>query len=71
MQSYESDLTKFMREFLENNPQLVEKQKEARATWWDKSLSYHEQERLRKEALGFEPYYDHHTKSNKRWPPAP
>jgi hypothetical protein len=33
---YESDLTRFMREFLERNPQVVEKQEKARATWWDR-----------------------------------
>jgi Protein of unknown function (DUF3460) len=33
---YESELTRFMREFLERNPQVVEKQKKARATWWDR-----------------------------------
>jgi uncharacterized protein DUF3460 len=33
---YESDLTKFIREFLDRNPGVIEKQKEARATWWDK-----------------------------------
>lgn len=33
---YESDITKFIREFLERNPQTLEKQKAARATWWDK-----------------------------------
>jgi hypothetical protein len=33
---YESDLTKFMREFLERHPAQAEKQKQARATWWDK-----------------------------------
>ena len=33
---YESDITKFIREFLDRNPQVVEKQKTARATWWDK-----------------------------------
>ena len=33
---YESELTKFMREFLDKNPQVTEKQKKARATWWDK-----------------------------------
>ena len=33
---YESDITKFIREFLDKNPQVIEKQKAARATWWDK-----------------------------------
>jgi len=33
---YISEITKFIREFLDKNPQVVEKQKAARATWWDK-----------------------------------
>jgi Protein of unknown function (DUF3460) len=35
---YESDLTKFMREFLAQHPEEVESQKQGRAVWWDKSL---------------------------------
>ena len=34
--AYESDLTRFMREFLQKNPQVVEQQAKNRATWWDK-----------------------------------
>ena len=34
---YESDLTKFMREFLEQHPEEIESQKKGRAVWWDKS----------------------------------
>ncbi len=33
---YESDLTKFMREFLKEHPEEVESQKKGRAIWWDK-----------------------------------
>lgn len=33
---YESDITRFIREFLDKNPQVTEKQKSNRATWWDK-----------------------------------
>lgn len=33
---YESEHTKFMRELMENRPQLEERQREARAIWWDK-----------------------------------
>jgi hypothetical protein len=33
---YESELTRFMREFLARNPQVAEQQKKNRATWWDK-----------------------------------
>jgi hypothetical protein len=34
---YESDLTKFMREFLARHPEELESQKQGRAIWWDKS----------------------------------
>jgi uncharacterized protein DUF3460 len=34
---YESDLTKFMRKFLEEHPEEVESQRKGRATWWDKT----------------------------------
>jgi len=33
---YESDITKFMREFLRQHPEEVESQKAGRAAWWDK-----------------------------------
>ena len=34
---YESDLTKFMREFLQAHPEEVESQRKGRAIWWDKT----------------------------------
>ena len=33
---YESDATRFIRELLAKNPQIVEQQRKNRATWWDK-----------------------------------
>lgn len=45
MANYESDVTQFLRELLEKNPQLVELQKKNRATWWDKSLDLDQQKR--------------------------
>jgi Protein of unknown function (DUF3460) len=36
---YESDLTKFMRDFLERNPEEVESQRKGRAIWWDKTAA--------------------------------
>jgi hypothetical protein len=35
--SYESDLTKFMREYLAQHPEEVESQRKGRAIWWDKT----------------------------------
>jgi Protein of unknown function (DUF3460) len=34
---YESDHTRFMRELLAKNPDMIEKQREGRAIWWDKT----------------------------------
>jgi hypothetical protein len=36
MKAYESEITKFIRDFLDKHPEVVDKQKLARATWWDK-----------------------------------
>jgi hypothetical protein len=33
---YESEATRFIRDLLAKNPQIVEQQKKNRATWWDK-----------------------------------
>jgi len=34
---YESDITKFIREYLKQHPDEVESQKAGRAIWWDKT----------------------------------
>jgi hypothetical protein len=34
---YVSDHTKFMSELMKEKPDLVQKQREARAIWWDKT----------------------------------
>ncbi|KAB2970746.1 DUF3460 family protein [Zoogloea sp.] len=36
MAGYESDHTKFMREWMEKHPEEREVQKKGRALWWDK-----------------------------------
>jgi len=36
---YESDLTKFMRQFLAKHPEELESQRQGRAIWWDKSAA--------------------------------
>jgi len=36
MALYESELTRFIRELKQKNPQISELQKKNRATWWDK-----------------------------------
>ena len=37
MTMYESELTQFMRRFLEEHPEEVESQRKGRAIWWDKT----------------------------------
>jgi hypothetical protein len=36
---YESDLTKFMKQFLAEHPEETESQRKGRAVWWDKNLA--------------------------------
>lgn len=36
METYESDTTLFLRDLLRKHPEITEKQKLARATWWDR-----------------------------------
>jgi hypothetical protein len=36
MATYESDLTKFMREYLKQHPEEVASQRKGRLIWWDK-----------------------------------
>ncbi|PTN12885.1 DUF3460 family protein [Nitrosomonas aestuarii] len=54
--SYESEQTKFMREFLEKNPQVPDKRLEARGIWWDKSLNKEEQKRFKESTVPHKPY---------------
>ena len=37
MAQYESELTKFMRQFLQQHPEEEESRKKGRAIWWDKN----------------------------------
>jgi hypothetical protein len=33
---YESEITRFLKEFVGKNPQVIEQQKKNRRTWWDR-----------------------------------
>jgi hypothetical protein len=35
---YQSDFTKFMNDYLQNNPQVESQRQELRLTWWDRKL---------------------------------
>jgi hypothetical protein len=37
--SYESDLTKFMRQYMADHPEEAESQRKGRAIWWDKTAA--------------------------------
>ena len=54
---YVSDHTKFMRELMKQKPELVQKQREARAIWWDKTPSeLAEERRMDKGRVAQSPY---------------
>lgn len=57
MAMYESEHTKFIREWLERHPEEREEQKKGRALWWDKPQSTAEQEKLRQSRVPTRPYY--------------
>ena len=54
--SYESDHTKFMREFLAKNPQVEEKRLAARSVGWDKEQNIEERKRFNESAEPMKPY---------------
>lgn len=37
MAQYESDITMFIRNYLERHPEEIESQRKGRAIWWDKN----------------------------------
>lgn len=37
IKQYESEITQFMRELMENNPDMAAEQQKARAIWWEKA----------------------------------
>lgn len=57
MAMYESEHTKFMREWMEKHPQETVEQKEGRALWWDKPQDLDEQQRHRQARVPVKPYY--------------
>ncbi|MDE0798609.1 MAG: DUF3460 family protein [Nitrosomonadaceae bacterium] len=56
MDMYESEHTKFMRELFNKRPELAEKQKEARAIWWDKKLDKEERKRFKDSSISQKSY---------------
>jgi len=56
MAMYESDITQFVRELLDKNPELKELQRANRATWWDKKLDLAELKRQEESEAPKQPY---------------
>jgi hypothetical protein len=56
MKGYESDVTRFIREFLARNPEVVAKQEKARATWWDRPQDLKENAALEAAEVPKKPY---------------
>ena len=57
MAMYESEHTKFMREWMAKHPEELTEQKKGRALWWDKPQSVEEQQRLQEVRVPVKPYY--------------
>lgn len=57
MAMYESEHTRFMREFLARNPQETEEQRKGRALWWDKPQDPETARRNEASQVPVSPYY--------------
>ena len=53
---YESDITRFIRDFLKKNPEVVEKQRAARSTWWDRTQNREQLKRFEEARAPKKPY---------------
>lgn len=53
---YESDTTRFIRDFLGKNPQVVEKQRAARSMWWDRVQDRAQRKQFEESAVPKKPY---------------
>ena len=59
-QPYESDLTRMIRELLEEKPQIVQEQKKGRSLWWDKKLDPEAQKRAAESRIKQKAYVYQH-----------
>jgi hypothetical protein len=56
--AYESDYTKFMREWMQQHPEELKEQEKGRALWWDRgNRDLDEQARLAAAKVPQKPYY--------------
>lgn len=57
MAIYESEHTKFMREWMAKHPEQEAEQKKGRALWWDKPQTLDELKRADESSVPVKPYY--------------
>lgn len=57
MAIYESEHTRFMREWMEKHPEELVEQKKGRALWWDKPQALDAQKRAEDSRVPVKPYY--------------
>jgi hypothetical protein len=53
---YESEITRFIRDLKQRNPDLERQQREARATWWDRDLDPELYRRFEQSSLPYPAY---------------
>ena len=53
---YESDTTRFIRDFLDKNPEVVEKQRIARSMWWDRMQNREQRKQFEESSVPKKPY---------------
>ncbi len=53
---YESELTKFLREFLQSHPEELEVRRKGRALWWDRPQDPETQRNAREARVAQKPY---------------
>ena len=59
-QPYESDLTRMIRELLQEKPHIVQEQKKGRALWWDRKLDPDAQKRAAESKIRQKAYVYQH-----------
>ncbi|GGY09606.1 DUF3460 family protein [Paludibacterium paludis] len=53
---YQSDFTRFMNAFLDENPKVETERRELRLTWWDRQVDLDDQRRWKESRVAQKPY---------------
>ncbi|MCW5622227.1 MAG: DUF3460 family protein [Burkholderiales bacterium] len=61
LKNYQSEVTAFIKDFLDQHPEVVEKQKRHRATWWDRPQDLQEQAELDEAQVAPKGYVYYHN----------